>query len=86
MTFVTGLDMLSAEFKGHGWGVVYVLASGDGTICNTMADMTKAPYDKLPETSQGTQWKPTIDQLVADAIHTNEPYKSLETGILKYAA
>src|SRR3954454_11117436 len=26
MTMLTGLDMLSAEFKGHGWGVVYVLA------------------------------------------------------------
>jgi hypothetical protein len=84
MTFVTGLDMLSAEFKGHGWGAVYVLAGGDGTMCNTMADMTKSPYDQLSETSQGTQWKPTIDQLVADAIHTNEPYRSLETGILKY--
>jgi len=84
MTLVTGLDMLSAEFKGHGWGVVYVLAGGDGTICNTIGDIAKSPYGSLPETPQGTQWKPTIDQLVADAIHTNEPYKSLETGILKY--
>ena len=23
MTYVTGLDMLDAVFKGHGWGVVY---------------------------------------------------------------
>jgi len=84
MTFVTGLDMLSAEFKGHGWGVVYVLAGGDGTICNTIGDIAKSPYGALPETSQGTQWMPTIDQLIANAIHTNEPYKSLETGILKY--
>ena len=47
-------------------------------------DISKSPYGGLPETSQGTQWQPTIDQLVANAIHTNEPYKSLETGILKY--
>jgi hypothetical protein len=84
MTLVTGLDMLSAEFKGHGWGVVYVLAGGDGTICNTIADIFKSPYGGLPETSQGTQWMPTIDQVIADAIHTNEPYNSLETGVLEY--
>jgi hypothetical protein len=84
MTLVTGLDMMDAQFKGHGWGVVYVLAGGDGTICNTTADISKSPYGGLPETSRGTQWQPTIDQLVASAIHTDEPYKSLETGILKY--
>ncbi len=84
MTYVTGLDMLSAEFKGHGWGVVYVLAGGDGTTCNTIGDIARSQYGGLPETSQGTQWLPTIDQLVADAIATDEPYKSLETGILKY--
>ena len=84
MTLVTGLDMMDAQFKGHGWGVVYVLAGGDGTICNTTADISKSPYGGLPETSRGTQWQPTIDQLVASAIHKDEPYKSLETGILKY--
>jgi hypothetical protein len=84
MTLVTGLDMLSAEFKGHGWGVVYVLAGGDGTICNTFADINKSPHGTKPETAQGTQWMPTIDQLIAKAISTNEPYKSIETGILKY--
>jgi hypothetical protein len=84
MTMVTGLDMMDAQFKGHGWGVVYVLAGGDGTICNTTADISKSPYGGLPETSRGTQWQPTIDQLVASAIHKDEPYKSLETGILKY--
>jgi len=84
MTLVTGLDMMDAQFKGHGWGVVYVLAGGDGTICNITADISKSPYGNLPETSKGTQWKPTIDQLVADAIYVNEPFKSLETGILKY--
>src|SRR6478672_4506041 len=84
MTLVTGLDMMDAQFKGHGWGVVYVLAGGDGTICNITADISKSPYGGLPETSRGTQWQPTIDQLVASAIHKDEPYKSLETGILKY--
>jgi hypothetical protein len=76
--------MMDAQFKGHGWGVVYVLAGGDGTICNVTADINKSPYGGLPETAKGTQWMPTIDQLVANAIHTNEPYKSLETGMLKY--
>jgi hypothetical protein len=84
MTLVTGLDMMDAQFKGHGWGVVYVLAGGDGSTCNTTADIGRSQYGGLPETSRGTQWQPTIDQLVAKAIHTNEPYKSLETGILKY--
>jgi uncharacterized protein DUF1552 len=84
MTLVTGLDMMDAQFKGHGWGVCYVLAGGDGTSCNITADISRSQYGGLPETSRGTQWQPTIDQLVAKAIHTNEPYKSLETGILKY--
>ncbi len=84
MTLVTGLDMLSAEFKGHGWGCVYVLAGGDGFPCTVMSDIFKSPYGGLPETSQGTQWQPTIDQIIADAIHTTEPYKSLETGVLEY--
>jgi Protein of unknown function (DUF1552) len=84
MTFVTGLDMMDGVFKGHGWGIVYVLAGGDGTICNTIGDIGKSPYGGLCETAQGTQWQPTLDQVIADAIHTNEPYKSIETGILKY--
>ena len=84
MTLVTGLQMMDGGFKGHGWGVVYVLAGGDGTSCSVIADISKSAYGGLPETPQGTQWKPTIDQLVANAIHTTEPYKSLETGILKY--
>jgi hypothetical protein len=84
MTLVTGLDMLDGLFKGHGWGVVYVLAGGDGTSCKVTSDILKSPYASLPETSAGTQWMPTLDQVVADAIHTTEPYKSLETGILKY--
>src|SRR5216110_3441219 len=36
MTLVTGLDMMDAKFKGHGWGVVYVLAGGDGNICTSI--------------------------------------------------
>jgi len=84
MTLVTGLDMMDGVFKGHGWGVVYVLAGGDGTVCKVIGDIVKSPYGNLPETSQGTQWMPTIDQLVANAVHTSEPFKSLETGILSY--
>ncbi|HEV3059390.1 MAG TPA: DUF1552 domain-containing protein, partial [Vicinamibacterales bacterium] len=84
MTLVTGLDMLDYKFKGHGWGTVYVLAGGDGFPCVTINDIFKSPYGGLPETAQGTQWQPTIDQIIADAIHTTEPYKSLETGIIEY--
>jgi Protein of unknown function (DUF1552) len=84
MTLVTGLDMMDAQFKGHGWGVCYVLAGGDGSTCNITADISKSQYGGLPETSRGTQWQPTIDQIIAKAIHNGEPYKSLETGILKY--
>ena len=84
MTLVTGLDMMDGEFKGHGWGVVYVLAGGDGTICNIIGGHRQVAIRRTARNAQGTQWQPTIDQLVAKAIHTNEPYKSLETGILKY--
>src|SRR5687768_14170045 len=41
MTYVTGLDMLDAMFKGHGWGMVYVLAGGDGNICTVMSDLNQ---------------------------------------------
>ena len=84
MTLVTGLDMMDSKFKGHGWGVVYVLAGGDGYICKVINDIFSSPYGGLPETAKGTQWQPTIDQIIADAIHTTEPYKSLQTGVLEY--
>ncbi len=84
MTLVTGLDMMDAKFKGHGWGCLYVLAGGDGSPCTVTDDIFKSPHGGMPETAQGTQWMPTIDQIIADAIHTNEPYKSLETGVVAY--
>lgn len=83
LTYVTGLDMLDAKFKGHGWGVVYVLAGGDGNVCTVMSDIDRYPEHEY-ETANATQFQPTIDQLIADAIHTNEPFKSLETGVLPY--
>jgi len=85
MTLVTGLDMMDAKFKGHGWGICYVLAGGDGHSCVTTNDIFSSPYGGMPETPMGTQWQPTLDQIIADAIHTKEPYKSLETGIIKFA-
>src|SRR6187549_2803468 len=72
MTFVTGLDMLDAQFKGHGWGAVYVLAGGDGTVCRVTSDIDKT-RDHVYENANATQYQPTIDQIIADAIHTNEP-------------
>jgi hypothetical protein len=83
MTFVTGLDMLDAQFKGHGWGVVYVLAGGDGNLCTVTSDIAQY-QDHLYEQAGATQYQPTIDQIIADAIHTNEPLKSFETGVLPY--
>jgi hypothetical protein len=36
------------------------------------------------ENANATQHAPTIDQIIADAIHTDEPFKSLETGVLAF--
>jgi hypothetical protein len=83
MTFVTGLDMMDAVFKGNGWGVVYVLAGGDGNLCTVTADLARDPTHTFEQAS-ATQYQPTIDQLIADAIHTSEPFKSLETGVLPF--
>lgn len=83
MTLVTGLDMLDAQFKGHGWGMAYVLAGGDGNECHAMADIEKGGHQF--ETPQSTQYQPTVDQTIADALHANEPFKSLETGMLPFA-
>lgn len=82
MTLVTGLDMLDAKFKGHGWGVAYVLAGGDGHACSVTSDIDGG--GKQFETAQQTQYQPTIDQTIADAIHTKEPYKSFETGMIPF--
>ncbi|MES1178250.1 MAG: DUF1552 domain-containing protein [Myxococcales bacterium] len=84
MTLVTGLDMMDAKFKGHGWGVVYVLAGGDGTICTVTSDVDKTPAHKY-ETTSATQYQPTIDQTIADALHKNEPFKSFETGMIPFS-
>jgi len=86
MTLVTGLDMMDAQFKGHGWGVAYVLAGGDGTICTLTSDLaSKVPSNHHFETSDATQYQPTVDQTIADAIHTNEPFKSFETGMIPFS-
>jgi hypothetical protein len=83
MTLVTGLDMLDAMFKGHGWGVVYVLAGGDGNPATVTNDLFNLGSHQF-ETSSATQYEPTIDQVVADAIHTNEPFNSFETGMIPF--
>jgi hypothetical protein len=83
MTLVTGLDMMDAQFKGHGWGVVYVLAGGDGNICTKTSDLANLPGHDF-ENSKATQYQPTIDQIIADALHTKEPYKSFETGMIAF--
>src|SRR6186713_1989141 len=83
MTYVTGLNMLDGVFKGHGWGVVYVLAGGDGNVC-TLASDIELYRDHTYETSAATQYQPTIDQIIADAVHTTEPFKSIETGVLPF--
>jgi hypothetical protein len=84
MTLVTGLDMLDAQFRGHGWGVCYVLAGGDGNICNTTSDLNNLGSHQF-ETAEQTQWEPTVDQTIADAIHSSEPFKSFETGMIPFS-
>jgi hypothetical protein len=84
MTLVTGLDMLDGQFKGHGWGAVYVLAGGDGNLCNLTADLSDLGSHEF-ETAASTQYMPTVDQTIADALHTNEPFKSLETGMIPFS-
>ena len=83
MTLVTGLDMMDAKFKGHGWGVVYVLAGGDGTLCSVTSDVDKTPSHHY-ETTSATQYQPTVDQTIADALHKKEPFKSFETGMIPF--
>jgi len=84
ITLVTGLDMLDAKFKGHGWGVAYVLAGGDGNICTVTDDLGSKLGSHQFETGQQTQYVPTLDQVVADAIHKTEPFKSFETGMIPF--
>jgi hypothetical protein len=84
MTLVTGLDMLDAHFRGHGWGVVYVLAGGDGNLCTVTNDLNDLGSHEF-ETAGATQYVPTVDQTIADVLHTNEPFKSFETGTMPYA-
>src|SRR5512146_1440184 len=66
MTLVTGLDMLDAQFKGHGWGAAYVLAGGDGNLCTLTSQLSNLGSHVF-ETSQATQYVPTVDQTIADA-------------------
>jgi hypothetical protein len=84
MTLVTGLDMMDAKFKGHGWGVAYVLAGGDGNLCTTTDDLGSKLGSHQFETAQQTQYVPTLDQVVADALHKTEPFKSFETGMIPF--
>jgi hypothetical protein len=84
MTLVSGLDMLDAQFKGHGWGVAYVLAGGDGNECTLTSELGGNLGSHQFETLAATQYQPTVDQTIADAIHTNEPFKSFETGMIPF--
>jgi hypothetical protein len=83
MTFVSGINMMDGVYKGHGWGVVYVLAGGDGNLCSVTSDIDRDLSHSF-ETSNATQYQETIDQTIADAIHTNQPFKSIETGVLPF--
>ena len=83
MTWVTGLNMLDGVFKGHGWGVVYVLAGGDGNLCTVISDIDRDRTKEF-EVAAATQYQPTIDQIIAEAIHGDEPLRSLETGVLPH--
>ena len=84
MTLVTGRDMMDAQFKGHGWGVVYVLAGGDGNLCTYTGDLATKLGSHHFETSDATQYQATIDQTIADAIQlANDTIYGLSAGIFK---
>ncbi len=82
ITLVTGLDMMDGVFKGHGWGNVYVLAGGDGEPATVTSDVDR--HRSTFEVSSATQYRPTIDQLVADHIGGDTPFASIETGVMEY--
>ncbi len=82
MTLVTGLQMMDGVFKGHGWGVAYALAGGDGHMCTVTSDIDGGGHSF--EKSDSTQYQPTLDQTIADALHKNEPFKSFETGMIPF--
>lgn len=84
MTLVTGLQMMDGVFKGHGWGAAYVLAGGDGRPFTVTSDIPGNTPEYSFETSDSTQYQPTIDQTIADALHTNERFKSFETGVIPF--
>jgi hypothetical protein len=92
MTYVTGLSMMDGVFKGHGWGVAYVLAGGDGNICNSISQLANLGNHQF-ETSSATQYLPTVDQTIADALYKEAmdagikppPFKSLETGMIPFS-
>jgi hypothetical protein len=86
MTLVTGLDMMDAKFKGHGWGVVYVLAGGDGNMCTVTSDLSNLGSHQF-ETSNATQYKPTIDRLILAQLKKTGPktlMESLDTGMIPF--
>jgi hypothetical protein len=84
MTLVTGLDMMDAKFKGHGWGVAYVLSGGDGNICTTTADLATKLGSHQFETANQTQYVETLDQTIATAISKGEKFKTFETGMVPF--
>jgi len=84
MTLVTGLNMMDGVFKGHGWGICYVLAGGDGNLCTVTSDIKESAGHTF-EKSDSTQYVKTLDQVVADAIYNGEKFKSFETGMLPFA-
>jgi hypothetical protein len=84
MTLVTGLDMMDGVFKGHGWGICYVLAGGDGKLCTVTSDIQESAGHTF-EKSDSTQYVKTLDQVIADAIYNGEKFKSFETGMIPFA-
>ena len=44
MTMVTGLNMLDGQFKGHGAGVLYVLAGGDATNATLTSQLGRGRF------------------------------------------
>jgi hypothetical protein len=83
MTCVTGLNMLDAVFKGHGWGVVYVLAGGDGNVCSVISDIDRDRPRRSKRPPRRSTSPRSIKSSGTPSTRT-EPFKSIETGVLPY--
>lgn len=88
INFLSGLNMLDGDFRGHGAGTPYVLCGGydqPGRAPTAARATTFEPYGF--EKRNSTHNLPTLDQVVADHFENAgppSPFKSIETGTMPF--